>query len=78
MVCLLQGRGLRIGYGGGTFKPDVDNTFVVALWKHDWYKLDENGKKVRPVTRQEMMAVLYDVDRLLIRGKFHTDQIEGM
>ncbi|KAG1688573.1 Laminin subunit alpha-1 [Nymphon striatum] len=75
---ILEGRGMRIGYAGGNFKPGTDNTYIVPLWKHGWYTLNEKGHKIKAVTKAEMMAILYSVDRILIRSKFHTDQIEGI
>ncbi|KAH9363655.1 hypothetical protein HPB48_013661 [Haemaphysalis longicornis] len=74
---IIEGDGKRLGYNWG-LRPSPDNvTIAIPLREHGWHVLDDDGRPLRPVTRQEFTMVLNDVDRLLLRAKYHQDQIEG-
>ncbi len=71
---------LRIGYKW--HKPgkedEVNSTIIMPLREQNWFRVTDDGKKSdESVSREEFTLVLYDLKRLLIRAKFHTDQIEG-
>lgn len=68
----------RIGYNWKKYNKDADKALItLPLREQEWYILDQEGKQVRPATREEYTLVIYDLKRMLIRAKFHTDQIEG-
>lgn len=58
----------------------------VRLSDTDWYHLDDEWKASdysfsplndeRRVSRREMLSVLTDIKYILLRAKFHTDQVE--
>ncbi|XP_054153012.1 laminin subunit alpha-2-like [Oppia nitens] len=71
---------IRIGYKW--HKPsevdEVNTTIIMPLREKGWFRVGDDGKKTdASVSREEFTLVLYDLKRLLIRAKFHTDQIEG-
>ncbi|XP_075525225.1 wing blister isoform X1 [Dermacentor variabilis] len=74
---IIEGDGKRLGYNW-SLRPSPDNvTIAIPLREHGWHLLDENGRPLRPVSREEFTLVMNDVERLLLRAKYHSDQIEG-
>ena len=80
-----------IGYGANRYKGRKNATIVVHLQEHDWYHIpatlfdiearsylhkrpDFIGKSVSKV---DFMKVIGSIQRLLLRTKYHTDQLEG-
>lgn len=81
---ILQGgpKNIRIGYNWK--KPTKDEkgkaTISLPLREQGWFKIAKGGKRGRkpvPVSREEFTLVTYNLKKMLIRAKFHTDQIEG-
>lgn len=75
-------KNLRIGYNWK--KPTNDErgktTISLPLREQGWYKITKDGKRGRkpvPVTREEFTLITNNLTQMLIRAKFHTDQIEG-
>ena len=66
-------------------------TIEIVLKEDDWYHIPTNlfdiearsfkGERPdfigKPVTKTEFMQVLGNMERLLVRAKYHTDQLEG-
>ncbi|CAN7938715.1 unnamed protein product, partial [Ixodes hexagonus] len=74
---ILEGDGKKLGYNWGV-RPSADNVSIaLPLREHGWHVLDSDGRPLRPATRSEFTLVLNDVERLLLRAKYHTDQVEG-
>lgn len=52
---------------------------TVQLVENGWYHVedDHNTSGGTAVNRAQLLSVLADIKHLLIRAKFHTDQVEG-
>ncbi|XP_068083310.1 laminin subunit alpha-1 [Anabrus simplex] len=85
-VILVGHNGLRLGYGQYAYRK-TNITVTVPLVEGAWYRIPEHVKDIinRPrrtefrgekATRNELMSVLADVKHVLLRAKFHTDQVE--
>ena len=71
---------IRIGYKWHKLSEvdEVNTTIIMPLREQNWFRVGDDGKKTdERVSREEFTLLLYDLKRLLIRAKFHTDQIEG-
>lgn len=86
-IILLGKNGLRIAYGDDTFQG-TNVTLKVALREDNWYhipfgvrdivtRLRRTEYRGDPVTRFQFMSILSNLRHILIRAKYHTDQIEG-
>ncbi|XP_037085132.1 laminin subunit alpha-2-like isoform X2 [Pollicipes pollicipes] len=83
---ILEGAGLRLGYGHNMYHGG-SASISAPLNERSWYRMStkvndivrkKREKYVRgPVTRRQLMRVLGSMDRLLVRAKYHSDQIEG-
>lgn len=85
---VLRGRnGMRIAYGDVAHSGDSLH-LTVLLTEKGWYHVPESVRDIPsrrrrteyrgdPVTRNQFLKVLVDVEDLLIRAKFHADQLEG-
>ncbi|KAL3223358.1 hypothetical protein MRX96_027609 [Rhipicephalus microplus] len=74
---IIEGDGKRFGYNW-SLRPSPDNvTIAVPLREHGWHLLDDKGRPLRPASREEFTLALHDMERLLLRAKYHSDQIEG-
>lgn len=84
-VIMMGHNGMKIAYGDDTFK-NSNATISVELSERDWYHVPRTVKDIvtrlrrteyrgDPVTRIQFMSVLSDVESILIRGTFHTDQV---
>lgn len=53
----------------------------LPLREQGWFKITtpdgKRGPKPEAVSREEFTLITYDLKRMLIRAKFHTDQITG-
>lgn len=81
---------MRIAYGDNLFL-ETNSTISISLTEHGWYQIpmtSENvhiGGKLRRseyrgdmVTRSQFLSVLTSIDSVMLRGTFHTDQVESM
>jgi laminin, alpha 1/2 len=87
-IILIGKNGLKIAYGDETFTTS-NETFNVLLSEDGWYhvpravkdivtRLKRTEYKGDPVTRVQFMSVLSDIESVLLRGTFHTDQVESV
>lgn len=86
---IMEGGGMKIGYGDRSYHRDSNTTISWTLResKH-WYHIPDTVADIvrrrrteykgEAVTKTQLMTVLNDLGRLLVRAKFHTDQIEGV
>lgn len=84
---ILIGNGMKIAHGDGIFSGTKAN--VEILLKEDgWYHVPPTVRDIvtrhrrkeyrgDPVTRNQFMSVLKNLDSILVRGTYHTDQVEG-
>lgn len=87
-VILIGANGMRIASGDDTFSGN-DMTFRVLLAEDKWYHVPEDVKDIitrstrneykgEMVTRYQFLSILTNIKFVLLRAKFHTDQIEGL
>lgn len=76
-IILFGRNGLKIAYEHKEYESDTV-VMDVILKEEGWYHLQDNPSVYRGVlvTRAEFMSILVDVESILIRGFFHTDQVE--
>jgi laminin alpha 1/2 len=74
---------LRLGSGDHSYKPP-NATLTVPLHEDAWYHIPNDVVDIvghayhgDPASRDDLMSVLTHVKYLLLRAKFHTDQVEG-
>lgn len=68
---------VMIGHSWGKQDNDDNTTISVPLREQNWFILNPDGTPGEPVSREVFTKVLNNLNRLLIRAKFHTDQIEA-
>lgn len=87
-VILLGRNGMKIAFGDSIYKHS-DAFINVFLIEEGWYHVPRTVKDIvtrlrrteyrgDPVTRVQFMSVLSDIESILIRGTFHTDQAESI
>jgi laminin, alpha 1/2 len=86
---ILMGKnGMKIAHGDGTFK-NSNASVDILMSEEGWYHVPKTVKDIKtrlrrteyrgdPVTRTQFMSVLSNIDSILIRGTYHTDQAEGI
>uniref|UniRef100_T1J8M8 Uncharacterized protein n=1 Tax=Strigamia maritima TaxID=126957 RepID=T1J8M8_STRMM len=87
---IIEGSGKLIASNAKTHSTSYtseNTTKEVFLMEHEWYHLTPEGiSKLKwgkkgwignGVSHDDFMKILYNIDRMLIRAKYHTDQIEG-
>ncbi|XP_023330340.1 laminin subunit alpha-1 [Eurytemora carolleeae] len=62
-----------MGYGRSNYRGSKNATIKLVFLEHDWYFFPDGG----PVSKHEFMRCLGDLEHLLIRAKYHSDQLEG-
>lgn len=50
---------------------------TIQLVENGWYQMTDDDRGGKGITRAELLNVLSDIKYLLVRAKFHTDQVEG-
>jgi len=79
--------GMRIAYGEEQYNGQ-EAEIVVPLQEHGWYHVRSEIRDIAvrlrrtefrgdPVTRTQMMRILADLKYLMIRARYHSEQIEG-
>ncbi|KAJ9598480.1 hypothetical protein L9F63_010833, partial [Diploptera punctata] len=75
--------GLQLGIGDALFKPP-NATITIPFLENNWYHVPNDLKDILgqeyhgdAASRAELMSVLTHVKYMLLRAKFHTDQVEG-
>ncbi|KAK6623243.1 hypothetical protein RUM43_009095 [Polyplax serrata] len=88
-IILVGSNGVRLGYGEDVFKGRKGNTTLSALLIEDgWYIIPPEVKDIRTrlrrteyrgatISREQFLGVLANLTHIMLRAKFHTDQVEG-
>ncbi|XP_059617833.1 laminin subunit alpha lam-3 [Phlebotomus argentipes] len=87
-IIIVGRNGMKIAFGDDVFR-DSNTTLETFLTEDGWYHVPRSIKDIvtrlrrteyrgDPVTRIQFMSVLSDVENILIRGTFHTDQVESV
>nr|XP_022919111.1 laminin subunit alpha-1 isoform X1 [Onthophagus taurus] len=78
-IVLIGSNGLIIGQGNNIFNG-ANATFKIPLTEGDWFKIKLDKNEIIDysilATRADFLSVLTDIKHILLRAKFHTDQIE--
>ncbi|GAB0100124.1 laminin subunit alpha-1 [Sergentomyia squamirostris] len=85
-IIITSTSGVRIAFGDDVYK-NSNTTWEIFLTEVGWYHIPTSVKNIAsrlsrteyrgdPVTRVQFMSVLSNVKNILIRGTFHTDQVE--
>lgn len=71
---------MTIACGKEQYLSQTANIFIV-LTEHNWYHVPSDMITVdyhgEPVTRAEFLRVLTDIKYLMIRAKYHAEQLDG-
>lgn len=62
---------MHLGYGESWYHQN-NMSVTVQLVERGWYELER-----QPASRPLLLSVLANIKYLLLRAKFHTDQVEG-
>jgi laminin alpha 1/2 len=86
---ILIGRnGMKIAFGDGIF-TNSNASVNVPLMETSWYHVPKSVKDIitrlrrtdykgDPVTRTQFISVISDIESILVRGTYHTDQAEAI
>jgi laminin alpha 1/2 len=84
---IMEGSGMKIGYGDRSYREN-NATITWILKEKGWYHIPDTVQDIarkrrteykgEAVTKMQFMTIINDLQRLMIRAKFHTDQIEGV
>ncbi|XP_055595374.1 laminin subunit alpha-1 [Uranotaenia lowii] len=88
-VILFGKNGLKIACGDMTYNGLSNTTIDIDLREENWYHVPKSVKDIvtrlkrteyhgESVTRTQFMSVLSDVESILVRGTYHTDQVESV
>nr|XP_029715798.1 laminin subunit alpha-1-like [Aedes albopictus] len=88
-IVLCGRNGMKIAYGDETFTGPSNATLEIVLKEDNWYHVPKSVRDIvtrlkrteyhgDPVTRAQFLSVLMDVESILLRGTFHTDQVESV
>ncbi|XP_055635054.1 laminin subunit alpha-1 isoform X2 [Toxorhynchites rutilus septentrionalis] len=86
-IILFGRNGMKIAYGEETFTGTSNATVDILMKEDNWYHVPKSVRDIvtrlkrteyhgDPVTRVQFMSVLSDVESVLLRGTYHTDQVE--
>ncbi|KAL7642435.1 UNVERIFIED_CONTAM: hypothetical protein RMT77_006996 [Armadillidium vulgare] len=86
---IIEGRLYRIAYGSSYYEGKNSVLFEIPLYEQGWYHFPKNVGDIPPdmpldkyqlrkVSREEMMETLRELKILMIRAKFHTEQVESI
>lgn len=86
-IVLIGANGMKIAYGDNIFS-ETNSTISVQLTEHGWYQmkqtietdglLQSSDYRGEYVTRSQFLAVLSNIESVMLRGSFHTDQAESI
>lgn len=87
-IILIGKNGAKIAYADEEFQ-EYGATIKIPLTEKGWYHVPKTVKDIvtrlrrteyrgDPVTRMQFMSVLSDVETVMIRGTYHTDQVESI
>nr|XP_042897336.1 laminin subunit alpha-1 isoform X3 [Parasteatoda tepidariorum] len=75
---ILESDMIRIGYYFGSRKIQGNITVTLPLQERAWSHLTAAGKRNRAVSRETFAAVMNNLSKILIRAKYHSDQVIGI
>lgn len=88
-IILCGENGMKIAYGDNTFL-ETNSTIIIRLTEHNWYhvpstmdptsignKLRRNEYRGDKVSRVQFLSVLRNIESMMLRGTFHSDQVES-
>lgn len=86
-LILIGANGMKIAYGDNIFS-ETNSTILVQLTEHGWYQMPQtidNDGILQPsdyrgdyVSRSQFLSVLSNIESVMLRGSFHTDQAESI
>lgn len=86
-LILVGANGKKIAFGDNIFS-ETNSTISVQLTEHGWYQMPqtiENDGLLQPsdyrgdyVSRSQFLSVLSNIESIMLRGSFHTDQAESI
>ncbi|OQV23620.1 Laminin subunit alpha-2 [Hypsibius exemplaris] len=74
---ILEGNGVRIGKGERFFRESTPHHSSATLHEHGWHHVTLNGIFGEFVSKEQFMTLLANVEKLMIRGTYHTRQLES-
>ncbi|XP_055337185.1 laminin subunit alpha-1-like [Paramacrobiotus metropolitanus] len=74
---IMEGNGMRIGKGERFFRESTPHHLSVLLQEQGWNHVSLNGILSESVSKEIFMTVLANVEKLMIRGTYHTRQLES-
>lgn len=87
-LIIVGANGMKIAYGDNIFS-ETNSTISIQLTEHGWYQIPqtitENNGRLRQneyrgdhVSRSQFLSVLSNIESVMLRGSFHTDQAESI
>ncbi|XP_046669711.1 basement membrane-specific heparan sulfate proteoglycan core protein isoform X9 [Homalodisca vitripennis] len=73
---ILSGNGYTLVYKGPPINPRVENNIAIRFFPGNWYRVHPESRIEYPATRQDLMMTLQQVDHLLIRTQYFSDDLE--
>ena len=61
---------MTIAHGRQYKRENQENMVAIRLTEDEWYHTENR----QPVSRQEFMTILYNLEQLLIKATYHTAQ----
>lgn len=86
-IIMVGSNGLKIAHGSDSY-TERNNTFKINFIENGWYHLSKNINDIvtrfrrneyvgNGVSREQFLSVISDIKYILLRAKYHTDQIES-
>lgn len=72
-----------IAYGGKNLKNSNNITGNISLTENDWFYVTRDFKNLESpidnteVSRDEFLSILSDIKHILVKAKYHTNQVES-
>lgn len=86
-LILIGENGMKIAYGDSIFS-DKNSTISVQLTEYGWYQLSptiestssfqQSEYRGEYISRSQFLSVLSNIESVMLRGSFHTDQAESI
>lgn len=87
-MIIIGTNGIQIAYGNRIFS-ETNSTISIQLTEHGWYHMPQTIENIDElqqyeqrrgvaVTRSQFLSVLSDIESIMLRGSFHTDQAESI
>jgi hypothetical protein len=70
--------GMRIGFMGRYYPDRTDGMVQMNLTQSGWIHLEGSNVELdTPVSREEFLIILANIDKMLLRATFHLNQTES-